>query len=322
MRQALKRLVPTLFDRQAKPDPVYQGGAPVTDEIVLSLVDGRKAQCLADLRQVLRADGAGAQFPLLSGLESAIDKNARRVRIPLNVQPGLVREFAMARGRLNRSSPLWEIVNAAHEKAKAIAQSDQNDSARISVAGQTTDSSSLLDDQTKARETELRELIASKRARYKTGKPKPRVEFPSEKAQAIPYRADVNEQRQLLVQTAANVEAIELKTGELSDADLSGYLDLCSMAGDRAKVLETLRAILPGRPCAWMWVRLLDELSTMSSPHLTAWRSHFNTWVNLTHPEWLPDMLEQDGPTVALRHGVIRQLLEAQIAQELHGNGQ
>jgi hypothetical protein len=95
-------------------------------------------------------------------------------------------------------------------------------------------------------------------------------------------------QRAYLEHSAELIETIALSTLELSDDDLSGYVDLCILNGDHARVIAMLEERVAERPRAWIWVRLMELAEAARHPRFADLRDRFRRWAAEVHPELVP----------------------------------
>ncbi len=99
---------------------------------------------------------------------------------------------------------------------------------------------------------------------------------------------DALERRRFLDRSADHIESIALSTGELCDEDFAGYVDLCILNGDHARVIEMLVERVAEQPRAWAWIRLLELLEAVRDPRFAEMRESFHAWVAGHCPELLP----------------------------------
>ncbi|MDB5803074.1 MAG: hypothetical protein JWN73_396 [Betaproteobacteria bacterium] len=127
-----------------------------------------------------------------------------------------------------------------------------------------------------------------------------------------------SEQQRFLQDSSAQFEAEVLRTGDLADSDLAGYLDLCLMSGENEKVMDTLLPRVGETPSAWAWVRLLKAAEAAKKLEFEVWCSNFHSWIKRDHPALLPDKKAgQESAQEDLLFGVRRAGLQALEQQEL-----
>jgi hypothetical protein len=98
-----------------------------------------------------------------------------------------------------------------------------------------------------------------------------------------------SEQQRFLQDSSSTFEAEVLRTGDLADADLAGYFDLCLMSGEYEKIIDTLLPRVGEAPSAWAWVRLLKAAEAAKKLEFEVWGSNFKSWIKRHHPALLPD---------------------------------
>jgi hypothetical protein len=288
MLSALKKLVGASPKRES----------PI--ECVFSLSPKKRKLYLLDLKTLLRTPDARLALPNVINLESTLMRNHERIRIPYPAMLALVRELLSVRHRIPKQSPLVEIMSAVPglvNTAMTMPASSlmvAGPDAAIRVGG-------IPRDEQEAEVARIRSLIAERRRGTEST---PQAAAPANPAAAPPIPADVPEsapgpatdphdmtalgQRAYLERSADLIETIALSTLELSDEDLSGYVDLCILNGDHARVIAMLEERAAERPRAWIWVRLMELAEAARHPRFAELRDRFRQWAEDAHPDLVP----------------------------------
>jgi hypothetical protein len=283
----------------------------------------RKRDYLMDLRGILRTPGARRALPKLHKLEATVTRNDQRIRIPHAAMLDIVRELALVENRLAPDSPLREVMNAIPGLALSMDMDPMPTSVlmgrRELVPGElsTTDVN-----------------LAAKRIAEALAVPTGAFALPGEGdtapaqwpidgsvagsgAHAPPTSQYMSllDRQQFLQRSKEQIRSTVLRTEELTGADLAAYFDLCRMSGECAKVIDALLPRVAEMPTVWAWVRLLEAGEAAAHPDFDAWCASFRAWVEVAHPQLLPDLLA--GQPAELRFGVRRSGLEQLEREEL-----
>jgi len=127
------------------------------------------------------------------------------------------------------------------------------------------------------------------------------------------------DQQRFLERSMEQMESHVLSTGELADADLAAYLDLCLNGGQYKKVIDTLIDRVGHTPSAWAWVRLLAAAQAAGQIEFEVWCSNFIAWVTREHPELLPDRRapQKDGLHFGVRLAALQDLERRELQGKL-----
>jgi len=305
-------------------------------EYVFSLNPRKRRLYLLDLKAILRLPDARLALPNVANLEITVRRNRERIRIPCNAMRPLVRELATVRHRLPSRSPLVEIMRATPD----LADTGFSEAAPSSGGFEGGDAGIRLPPippaEQEAEVARIRELIAHRKPAPQA---RPQGGMRADPPAAALHRASLGladvppgglataientdamrgaDLRRHLETSVHSTASVALSTHELSDGDMSGYIDLCIINGDHQRVLAMLVERVAEQPRAWAWTRLLALAEALRDPRFDALRVAFLDWVRDKHAELLPD-----SPAACdLFYGVRKQALRAMENSEIAASG-
>jgi hypothetical protein len=302
-------------------------------ECVFSLNPQKRKLHLLDLKAILRLPDARLALPNVANLEVTIKRNHERIRIPYDAMLPLVRELLSVRHRVPSRSPLVEIMTAVPGLVNTIFTGPVPTSALLAGKDIGIRMPPIPQAEQEAEVARIRELIAN-------NKPAPQVRPASDagidpaelQTPALPQGStDVApriladnmlnsksmtavDQRRYLENSADLIESVALSTHELSDEDMSGYIDLCILNGDHDRVVSMLVERVADQPRAWAWMRLLELAEAMRDPRFAQLRTAFLEWAQENHPELIPESPAAAGD---LFYGVRKEALRAVEDREM-----
>lgn len=303
-------------------------------ECVFSLNPQKRKLYLLDLKAILRLPDARLALPNVANLEVTFKRNHERIRIPYDAMLPLVRELLSVRHRVPSRSPLVEIMTAVPGLVNTIFTGPVPTSAMLEGKDIGIRLPPIPQAEQEAEVARIRALIANK-------KPAPQVRPASDvgvdpaelRAPALPQGAtEVSpravagnmqnsktmtavDQRRYLENSADLIESVAMSTHELSDEDMSGYIDLCILNGDHDRVVSMLVDRVADQPRAWAWMRLLELAEATRDPRFAQLRAAFLDWAKEYHPELIPE-----SPAAAageLFYGVRKEALRAVEDREM-----
>jgi len=303
-------------------------------ECVFSLNPQRRKLYLLDLKAILRLPDARLALPNVANLEVTIRRNHERVRIPYDAMLPLVRELLSVRHRVPAKSPLVEIMMAIPGLVNTVLTGPVPTSALLDGKDIAIRLPPIPQAEQEAEVARIRELIAHKkpvphaRRHHDPQDHLPATAPPVEPQGAtnVSPRAFIStmensksmtavDQRRYLEKSANLIESVALSTHELSDEDMSGYIDLCILNGDHARVVSMLVERVAEQPRAWAWTRLLELAEALRDPRFETLRAAFLDWARENHPELIPE-----SPAAAageLFYGVRKEALRAVERNEI-----
>jgi hypothetical protein len=301
-------------------------------EYVFSLDPRKRRLYLLDLKAILRLPDARLALPNLANLEITIRRNRERIRIPCDAMLPLVRELRTVRHRLPSRSPLVEIMRAMPGLTSAGSGVAEPSSSALEGGDTGIRLPPIPPAEQEAEVARIRELIAHRKpARQTRLQGDMRADPPAAALRHVsPGPADVlhsgfatgienlqsmsaADPRRQLETSVPLIESVALSTHELSDGDMSGYIDLCIINGDHQRVLTMLVERVAEQPRAWAWARLLALAEALRDPRFDALCAAFLDWVRDKHAELLPDT-----PAAGeLLYGVRKQALRAMENSEI-----
>lgn len=298
--------------------------SPAPDECIFSLDPQKRKLLLLDLKIVLRLPGARLALPNVANLETTIRRNHERIRIPYRAMLVLVRELLGVRHRIPATSPLREIMTAIPGLTNSVLRDPPASSSAADEHDLAIRMPGLPSAEQEAEVERIRRLIAQKPVprQENAARPQPEPDFPVARSSApragLPNSRAMGalEQRRFLEESAELMESVALSTGELPDEDFAGYVDLCILNGDHARVIEMLVERVTEQPRAWAWIRLLELLEAVRDPRFGALRASFHAWVADACPDLLPD----DGEAAITVYGVRRDALRERECEEIGPN--
>jgi len=303
-------------------------------ECVFSLNPQRRKLYLLDLKAILRLPDARLALPNVANLEVTIKRNHERIRIPYDAMLPLVRELLSVRHRVPSRSPLVEIMTAVPGLVNTIFTGPVPTSALLEGKDIGIRLPPIPQAEQEAEVARIRALIANK-------KPAPQMrpagevamepvepcapQMPQGTTGLSPRTFAGNmqnsktmtaaDQRRYLENSADLIESVAMSTHELSDEDMSGYIDLCILNGDNDRVVSMLVDRVADQPRAWAWMRLLELAEAMRDPRFTQLHAAFLDWAKEHHPELIPE-----SPAAAageLFYGVRKEALRAVEDREI-----
>jgi len=318
--------------------------AAAAPEHIFMLDLDRKRDFLLDLRMILRTPGARRALPQLHMLETIITRNDRRFRVPHEAMHDLVRELVSVENRISENSPLREVLNAAPGLARSIRVEPVPTSILMGKHEQLPGELSTTEMNMAARR--VGEALAGPMPVAPTVRPASSGPAPSTQdigpgstpgimvvntaaqkaagaATAMGLSSTQNmsmlDQQRFLERSMEQMESHALSTGELADADLAAYLDLCLNGGQYKKVIDTLIDRVGHTPSAWAWVRLLAAAQAAGQIEFEVWCSNFIAWVTREHPELLPDRRapQKDGLHFGVRLAALQDLERRELQGKL-----
>jgi hypothetical protein len=294
MLSALKNL----FARERERD--NKAAAP---EYIFMLDLERKKEYLLDLRTILRTPGARRALPRLHKLETTVTRNDKRVRIPNEIMPALVRELVSVERRIPAQSPLREVMNAVPGLLASIRTDPTPTSVLMGGHEELPGELSTQEMNVAARRVgeamagHEQELAAARGAATRDSTPPGMMVMDTLNPSMPSFGQTVMsplEQQRFLEESKQQMEAAVLRTSELADNDMAAYFDLCLMSGEYEKVIDALLPRVAEEPSAWAWIRLLNAAQAAEKLEFEVWCSNFKTWIMREHAALLPDMLAEN----------------------------
>ncbi|MBL8383551.1 MAG: hypothetical protein JNM90_10765 [Burkholderiales bacterium] len=295
--------------------------APPPLECVFSLNPHKRKLYLLDLKAILRKTEARLALPNACNLETTIRRNRERIRIPYDAMLPLVRELLTVRHRIPPKSPLMEILTAVPGLINTVLTAQLPTSSIMDSREVDIRLPGIPRAEQDAEVARIRDMIARRKPAAPRTRPAPAPApavapaaappgAPAHAAspdRAAPAAMSASDRRAFLSDSAEAIEAVALSTQELSDEDLAGYVDLCMLNGEEAKVVSMLAERVAEQPRAWAWIRLLEVAEAIEDPRLADLRRDFVAWAGSHHPQLMPDLrAEVPGE---LFHGVSRAAL-------------
>lgn len=276
-------------------------------ECVFSLNPQKRKLYLLDLKAILRLPDARLALPNVANLEVTIKRNQERIRVPYDAMLPLVRELLSVRHRVPSRSPLVEIMTAIPGLVNTVFTGPVPTSALLDGKDIGIRLPPIPQAEQEAEVARIRALIANK-------KPAPQVrsardveaDLAEPQTPAAPQgptgvapRSSTSvmensksmtavDQRRYLEKSADLIESVSLSTHELSDEDMSGYVDLCILNGDHERVVSMLVERVAEQPRAWAWARLLELAEALRDPRFDDLRAAFLDWARDNHPDLIP----------------------------------
>lgn len=316
MFDSLKKMVTGVAPKRPRKEP----------EHIFMFDAERKRDYLMDLRGILRTPGARRALPTLHMLESTVTRNERRIRIPHAAMLDIIRELALVENRLAPDSPLREVMNSIPGLALSMGVDPMPTSVLMGSHELVPGELSTTDMNLAARR--IGEALAvpmpsgatagSQSGDTPVGLWKVDTAAQAGAMSSTPSSSQFmtpQERLQFLRRSKEQIRSSVINTGQLDGADLAAYFDLCRMSGESAKVIDALLPRIDEMPGVWAWVRLLEAADVGRHPDRDEWLARFKAWVETTHAELLPDLL--DGQSVELKFGLRRGELERLEREEL-----
>ena len=317
----------------------FIGGRPESAErpieCVFSLNPQKRKLYLLDLKAILRLPDARLALPNVANLEVTIKRNQERIRVPYDAMLPLVRELLSVRHRVPARSPLVEIMTAVPGLVNTVFTGPVPTSALLDGKDIGIRLPPIPQAEQDAEVARIRALIASnKPAPHVRPAPDSATAFAEPSMPAAPQGATgisprtftsvmqnsksmtAVDQRRYLENSADQIESATLSTHELSDEDMSGYVDLCILNGDHERVVSMLVERVAEQPRAWAWTRLLELAEALRDPRFEELRTAFLAWARENHPDLIPAPPAAAAPC-ELFYGVRKDALRAVESREM-----
>ncbi len=294
-------------------------------QCIFSLNPKKRKLLLLDLKAILRLPDARLALPNMANLEHTVRRNRERIRIPYDAMLVLVKEMLSVRHRIPAASPLREIMTAIPGLVNTVLTQPLPTSLMMELRDTAIKVPGIPRAEQDAEVARIRSMIAQKP--HSTPRSPAAPPPPPNAACACAAQADRRnaiacsslvgnsrsmtalDQRHFLERSADLIESVALSTLELSDEDLAGYVDLCILNGDHARVIGMLAERVAEQPRAWAWARLLELAEAAQDSRFDAFKEQFRHWAATHQPHLLPDLVA-DGDD-ALFHGLRKEELHA-----------
>lgn len=296
-------------------------------QCIFSLNPKKRKLLLLDLKANLRLPDARLALPNMANLEHTVRRNRERIRIPYDAMLVLVKEMLSVRHRIPAASPLREIMTAIPGLVNTVLTQPLPTSLMMELRDTAIKVPGIPRAEQDAEVAHIRSMIAQKpqaTPRSLATPPPPPLPnaasayaAPLDRPNAIASSSLVGnsrsmsalDQRHFLERSADLIESVALSTLELSDEDLAGYVDLCILNGDHARVIDMLAERVREQPRAWAWARLLELAEAAQDSRFAAFKEQFRHWAATHQPHLLPDLVADSDD--ALFHGLRKAQLHA-----------
>ena len=299
-------------------------------QYIFSLNPKKRNLLLLDLKANLRLPDARLALPNMANLEHTVRRNRERIRIPYDAMLVLVKEMLSVRQRIPAASPLREIMTAIPGLVNTVLTQPLPTSLMMELRDTAIKVPGIPRAEQDAEVAHIRSMIAQKPQAtprsLATPPPLPNAASvyaasayaaPVDRPNAIASGSLVGNSRSMsaldqchfLERSVDLIESVALSTQELSDEDLAGYVDLCIMNGDHARVIDMLAERVAEQPRAWAWARLLELAEAAQDSRFAAFKKQFRRWAATHQPHLLPDLVADSDD--ALFHGLRKAQLHA-----------